>query len=142
MTHSTSTSQEPPSDADLAGWGWFVGWVVAGVFGAIGLISLGWLALGPAFVISGAFMASRSARRSAWGLLGGAGLVFLFVAYVQREGPGTTCWHTATGNGCDQHLDPRPWLVAGVSLLIGGLVGQLRSLLSGSRREESTIKRG
>jgi hypothetical protein len=34
--------------------------------------------------------ASRAARQSALGLLAGAGLVCLFVAYVQREGPGTT----------------------------------------------------
>jgi hypothetical protein len=135
MTHSISTGQESPSSIHLAGWGWFVVWLLAGLVGAIGLVSFGWLALGPAFAISGALIASRTARRSAWGLLSGAGLMFLFVAYVQRDGPGTTCWHTATASGCDQHLDPRPWLVAGVLLLIGGVVGQLSSSLGRRGRE-------
>ena len=142
MTHAMTARRESASGSYLAGWGWFALWLIAGVCGAIGLISLGWLALVPAFVISGALMASRSARRSAWGLLCGAGFLFLFVAYLQRQGPGTTCWHTATASGCEQHLDPRPWLVAGSSLLIGGLAGQLRSFLSRSRREQSTIKNG
>jgi hypothetical protein len=40
------------------------------------------------------------------------------VAWVQRDGPGTTCWHTATGGGCDQHLNPLPWLVIGIALFV------------------------
>ena len=141
MTHSTSTWRESRSGY-LTGWGWFVVWLIAGLFGAIGLVALGWLALVPAVAISGALIASRTARHSAWGLLSGAGLIFLFVAYVQREGPGTTCWRTATASGCDEHLDPRPWLVAGAVLLIGGLAGQLSSLLGRWHREHSTIRRG
>jgi hypothetical protein len=69
---------------------------------------------------------SRNAGQSLFGLLAGAGLLSLFVAYVQRDGPGTTCWHTATASGCDQHLNPIPWLVAGVLLVVGAVVGQMR----------------
>ncbi len=32
-----------------------------------------------------------------------------FVAWVQRAGPGTTCWQTATASGCDQHLNLWVW---------------------------------
>ena len=59
-------------------------------------------------------------------LLAGAGLVSLFIAYVQRQGPGATCWHTATAAGCDQHLNPIPWLVVGLLLLIGAIIAQNR----------------
>ena len=114
--------------------------MIAGLAGAIGLISLGLLALIPAAAIAGgAFVVSGTARRSAWGLLSGAGLIFLLVAYVQRDGPGTTCWHTATASGCDEHLDPRPWLFVGVVLLIVGVVGQL--LRGRQRSEQSTVGR-
>jgi hypothetical protein len=65
-------------------------------------------------------------RRSAVGALAGAGLLCLLVAYVQRQGPGTSCWHTATASGCDQHLDPIPWLVVGLLLLVGAIVVQIR----------------
>src|ERR1700680_3879460 len=136
MTHSISTGRKSPSGSYLTGWGWFAVWLIAGLSGAIGLVSVGWLALVPSFAISGALVASRTARRSAWGLLSGAGLIFLFVAYVQRDGPGTTCWHSAKANGCDQYLDPSPWLIAGGTLLIGGLAGQLFSMFGRPRREE------
>jgi hypothetical protein len=69
---------------------------------------------------------SRTGLRSAFGLLAGAGLLSLFVAYIQRDGPGTTCWHTATAGGCDQHLNPLPWLIVGITLVLTGLIAQTR----------------
>ena len=58
-----------------------------------------------------------------FGLVTGVGLPLLVVAYVQRDGPGTTCWHTATTAGCDQHLNPIPWLVPRVAMS-GGFAGE------------------
>lgn len=69
---------------------------------------------------------SRTGSRSALGLVAGAGLLSLFVAYVQRDGPGTTCWHAATASGCDQHLNPIPWLVVGIVLVVGAVIAQSR----------------
>jgi hypothetical protein len=69
---------------------------------------------------------SRAGRQSLFGLLAGVGLLSLFVAYAQREGPGTSCWHTATASGCDQHLNPIPWLVIGVALIACAAIAQLR----------------
>jgi 4-amino-4-deoxy-L-arabinose transferase-like glycosyltransferase len=105
---------------------WFWAWAAVGVAGALGLVSLGPIALGPAFIAGVAMLRSRTGSRSARGLFVGAGLVSLFVAYVQRDGPGTTCWHTASATGCDQHLNPIPWLVVGIVLVVGGVVTQSR----------------
>jgi len=72
-------------------------------------------------------MPSRPAvRRSAFGLLSGAGALLLYLAWVQRAGPGTTCWHTETASGCDQNLNPLPWLLAGIVLFIGGIAAHAR----------------
>ena len=68
----------------------------------------------------------HTARRAAFGLLAGAGLLSLFVAYVQRDGPGTTCWHTASASACDQHLNPIPWLVVGLVPVVGAVLAQSR----------------
>jgi amino acid transporter len=106
-----------------ASWGWFWAWVVVGVASALGFVSLALLALVPALILGAVLATSRDARRSVMGVLTGQGLVLLFVAYVQRDGPGTTCWHTATASGCAEHLDPRPWLVLGSVLLLAGIVG-------------------
>jgi hypothetical protein len=69
---------------------------------------------------------SRTGSRSAFGLFAGAGLLCLIVAYVQRDGPGITCWHTATASGCAQHLNPIPWLVVGIVLVAGAVIVQTR----------------
>ena len=67
---------------------WFWAWAMVGAAGAVGLASRGPIALGPAAIAGVAMTASRVARQSTLGLLAGAGLLCLFVAYVQREGPG------------------------------------------------------
>jgi hypothetical protein len=106
--------------------GWFWAWATVGAAGALGLISLGPIALGPACVAGLVMSRSRTAARSAPGLFAGAGLLSLFVAYLQRDGPDTTCWHTATASGCDQHLNPIPWLVVGIVLVLGPVIAQTR----------------
>jgi hypothetical protein len=109
----------------LAGWGWFCAWALIGGLSVLGLISFVVvlaLAIVPLAGL-GVLLAMRpNARRSAFGLLSGAGFLFLYVAYVQRDGPGTTCWHTATGSGCEEHLNPVPWLVIGLIFVVSGIV--------------------
>ena len=112
--------------AHLAGCGWFWAWALVGCTAALGAVSLGWLTLAPA-AIAAALMASRPAiRHSAFGLLTGGGALLLLVAWVQRAGPGTVCWHTGTASGCDQHLNPLPWLLLGIALFIGGIAAHAR----------------
>jgi hypothetical protein len=112
--------------AHLVGCGWFWAWALLGSALTLGILSLGPILAAPLLVI-GWLMASRPAiRRSAFGLLSGAGALLLYVAWVQRAGPGTTCWQTQTASGCDQHLNPLPWLVAGVVLFVGGVAAHAR----------------
>jgi 4-amino-4-deoxy-L-arabinose transferase-like glycosyltransferase len=112
----------------VARCGWFWAWTAVGVAGALGVISLGPIALLPSVTAGLVMSRSPSASRSAFGLLAGAGLLSLYVAFVQRDGPGTTCWHTAVANGCDQHLNPIPWLVSGIVLVIGSVIAQARRM--------------
>ena len=104
-------------------WGFWL-WAVVGVGLGLGLSSLGVLIALPLLVLI-VVMARQQRLRSSWpGALVGFGAMVLFVAYLQRQGPGVTCWHTATASGCDEHLDPLPWLVAGILFVTGGLVAQ------------------
>jgi hypothetical protein len=104
------------------GWGWFLAWALLGSAATLGAVSLGLLVLLPVVAMAVALWIRPRVRRSAFGLLTGAGALLLYVAWVQRDGPGTTCWHTATTSGCDQHLNPLPWLVIGAALMVAGFV--------------------
>ena len=103
---------------------WFAAWVVVGGAIALGAVSfaLGPLVLIPAAVAAVLLLRRPAARRSAYGAPIGVGLLLLFVAYVNREGPGTTCWDHGTASGCDEHLNPLPWLLLGVAFVVGGFV--------------------
>jgi hypothetical protein len=89
-------------------------------------VTVGVLAFAPVAVAIAGLLSRPAARRSLLGLLTGAGLVFLYVAWVQRAGPGTTCWHSGSASGCDHALNPLPWAIAGLLLFLGGIVGQAR----------------
>jgi hypothetical protein len=100
--------------------------VVVGIGFALAAVSLGLLLLVPVALVAALMMSRPAIRRSAFGLVSGVGVLLLFVAYAQRDGPGTTCWHRGTASGCDQHLNPLPWLVIGALFLIGGIIGHAR----------------
>jgi hypothetical protein len=121
MTASAEASGARHVTSCAGFWGW-VG------IGALAMLSLdvGPFAAGPALLLGGALGLSEVGRRSSFGVLTGAGLPLLFVAYVQRDGPGTTCYRTLTSAGCDQHLNPLPWLITGSILVLAGLIGQRR----------------
>jgi len=111
--------------AHTTGCGWFWAWALVGVGFGLGISAIGIFTV-PLAVLAVIVMTRRRPIRGAFGLLTGVGAVLLFIAYLQRQGPGTTCWHTATAAGCDEHLNPIPWLVVGVLCFVGGLIGHAR----------------
>lgn len=121
----TATSK-PVLRAHITGCRWFWAWALLGCAAALGFVSLGVLLLAPVAVVGGLMASRPTIRRSAFGLLSGAGVLLLYVAWVQRAGPGTTCWQTGTASGCDQHLNPLPWLLLGIAMFIGGIVAHAR----------------
>lgn len=106
---------------ELAGWGWFGAWALVGCAGALGAVVLGPVLFLPVALAVVALASRRQIRHSAYGLVTGIGVLLLYVAWVQRAGPGTTCWTRGTASGCDEHLDPLPWLIAGFVLSVGGV---------------------
>ncbi len=108
------------------GCGWFWAWVLVGCATAFGLLVAGMLALAPTAVVIWLMASRPAARRSAFGLATGLGIPLIYVAWLQRAGPGTTCWHTANASGCEQYLNPLPWLVVGAVLVAAGIVAQAR----------------
>jgi len=74
-----------------------------------------------------------SRTSAALGVISGLGLVPLFVAYLNRGGPGDVCTTSASGGqSCDTEWSPWPWLGAGLALVALGAVafGLLRARLT------------
>jgi hypothetical protein len=110
----------------VVGCRWFWAWALFGAAAAVGSLVLGVLAAVPIVVVGGVMASRPVIRRSAFGFLSGIGLSLLYVAWSQRAGPGTSCWHSGTSIGCDHGLNPLPWLFAGLALFAGGVVGHAR----------------
>ena len=109
----------------LTGCAWFWTWALVGAAFALGAVSLGPLLLVPGTVVV-VLLTRRRPIRGAFGLVSGVGALLLVVAYLQRQGPGTTCTRTATSITCEQHLNPLPWLVVGLVCLAAGIVAHAR----------------
>jgi len=106
----------------LRAWAWFVLWTALGAAATLASLSLQILAAPLVVVVVLVLVARGAVSRAAFGLLAGAGLVALYVAYVQRKGPGVVTWHTATASGAEEYMDPRPWLIAGGILVAAGIL--------------------
>ena len=120
---TTGASASPPKPRSLVPW--FLAWTGVGVGFALVVSALGLIAVPLALVGTVLLVVFRHADRSALGIPVGVGLLSLYVAYAQRKGPGTVYWHTSTASGADQYLDPRPWLVAGIVLVVVGVAAFL-----------------
>ena len=123
---AVSVIQSPSRRTHFVGCAWFWAWALVGCAAALGAVSLGPLLFVPV-AIPAVWMASRSRiRRSAFGLLTGAGALFLFVAYLNRQGAATTCYQHGAVSGCDSHLNPLPWLLVGIAMVVGGIIAHAR----------------
>jgi len=109
-------------------WAAFVLWALVGAAVTVGFFTLSILFLVP-FVIGVVVLSIRpTLGKSGFGLLAGMGLVSMYVAYLQRRGPGTVCWQSGTASGCDEYLNPWPWLVVGLVLVGAGVVAHVRAM--------------
>lgn len=106
-------------------YGAFVGWCVAGAAGCFGVLSL--LTVGPFVMLGTLFLCAWLLWRfnfgwSMGGLLVGAALPLLYVAWLNRDGPGEVCTRTATSESCGDEWSPWPFVVMALVLVVGGLL--------------------
>ncbi len=112
--------------SSLADWAFWL-WAVVGVGFGLAISVIGLFTV-PASAIATIVLLTRPGlRASAYGLLVGIGVPLLWVAFDNREGPGTVCHSIDGGRGtqCDDLYDPRKWLVAGLVFVLAGLAAQL-----------------
>ncbi len=122
FTNQPATS--PPALTRLR-WAWFAGWLIIGAGYAVSLLgaaSIGLFVL-PLPVLATILLARRQHAGSGLpGLVSGLGIPLLYVAYLNRAGPGTICSAITGGQNCTDESSPWPWLAAAAILLALGLV--------------------
>jgi hypothetical protein len=102
----------------------FLGWLVVGAGGATGMLAI--LTIGifvlPCAALLAALLTWRGyGRLAAPSLLTGSGLVLLYVAFLNRDGPGTVCTTSDASQTCTQQMSPWPWVVVGLVLASAGI---------------------
>ncbi|MFB7334286.1 hypothetical protein ACFC00_21970 [Streptomyces adustus] len=118
---------------------WFCVWFVVGALGSLGLLTA--LTIGlyllPGAVAAAALLAVRRGSSAGLpGLVSGLGVPLLYVAFLNRGGPGNVCTATASGQSCVDEFDPWPWLAVGTALFLAGIV--LAALLR--HRTDPTVR--
>lgn len=113
-------------NADKPSWASFFAWSIVGAalsFSVLGAMTIG-LFVFP-FAIAGlvALLKWGGNRKNSVGLISGVGLPLLYIAYINRSGPGMIC--NTFGNGgqrCDEEMSPWPWLIIGTVLVVAGVM--------------------
>ena len=105
-------------------WAWFTAWLLVGAGYAVSLVgiaSIGLFVL-PLPVLATVLLVRRQhATIGLPGLISGFGVPLLYVAYLNRAGPGTICTPVTGGQECNDEWSPWPWLAVGVILLALGV---------------------
>ena len=93
-----------------------------GAFGIAGLASIGMFLLAGAALVAGVALATPALRPpSVPGFLVGLSTAPLYIAWLNRDGPGLVCTTTADSISCSDQWSPWPFLAVGVLLAGAGL---------------------
>jgi hypothetical protein len=102
----------------------FFAWAVVGAGGGLALAAVSTIGIFVVPVVlaatAGLLLWPGSRTVAAVGVLSGLGLVPLYIAFLNRGGPGDVCSTSAGGQSCTTEWSPWPWLIAGVLLVCGG----------------------
>lgn len=105
--------------------GAFALWVVVGAGLCVGVLSM--LTIGPfvllvTFVVIGVLLWRPGFGHGMTGLVTGAAVPLLWLAWLNRHGPGTYCTSSGTGSSCTDEWTPWPFVVVAVILAVAGVV--------------------
>ena len=101
-------------------------WVLVGAlggFGIVGLLTIGALALGLAILLALiAILVPGLRNRASLGVVGGLTAAPLYLAWLNRRGPGEVCSHMGTDVSCVEEWSPWPFAVVALALIAGCVV--------------------
>ncbi len=109
----------------MSRWGWFGAWLLVGIAASLGVLSILTIGIfvlpiaGVAFIV---LLTRRTSIVGVPGFLSGLSVPLFYVAYLNRDGPGTVCDATrGGGTSCTDEWSPWPFFALGVALLLAGI---------------------
>jgi hypothetical protein len=99
-------------------------WTIVGAgfaVGGVGYLSIGLFVLPASLLLTLIVARWRGVTADAIGILSGIALPLFYVAFINRQGPGTVCTSIPGGTSCTDESSPWPWLVTGIVLMAVGL---------------------
>jgi len=106
-------------------WFWFIGWAIVGAgwgLGLLGIATIGVFVL-PVTLAATVVLATRpGAAAGLPGVLTGLGLPVLYLAHLNRGGPGRVCSSTPTSQTCTENSNPWLWLGTATLLIASGVL--------------------
>jgi hypothetical protein len=104
----------------------FLLWALVGAgmsLGLLGAMTIGVFVLPVALLAGGLLLWRNGMTSSAAGALSGAGVIPVYVSWLNRDGPGFICTSSgASGEQCVDEWSPWPWLVAGLAFVSAGVI--------------------
>ena len=97
-------------------------WAVVGALVSVGIaalatVGIALLALAITLAVVGVLVPALRGQPSL-GLVGGLAVAPLWIAWLNRDGPGDVCTTTATTQSCAEQWSPWPFAVVGVALVV------------------------
>jgi hypothetical protein len=110
----------------------FLLWALIGAgvcLGVLSALTIGVFVLPVALLAGGLLLWRKGVSLNVAGALSGAGVIPLYVSWLNRDGPGVICKPLGvSGESCVEQWSPWPWLVAGSVFIAAGVIlfGRLR----------------
>ncbi|WP_019136157.1 hypothetical protein [Cellulomonas massiliensis] len=125
--HTTETAPVRPvaEPAPVRPWA-IVAWAVAGACLALVVSAIGVFTVPVGVLLVVVLLVARRFPESP-AVLVGAGALPLYVAWLNRTGPGRVCSTTATTESCFDATSPWPWVAVGLVLVVGGALLAVRT---------------
>ncbi len=121
---------------DKPTWWNFLAWPIVGgalAFSVLGIMSNGIFIFPFALIALFAMLRWGGNQKSRVGLISGVGLPIIYLAYLNRGGPGMVCGpYVNGGQRCSQEHSPWPFVLVGAILILLG-AGMFLRIRSGSR---------
>jgi len=98
-------------------WTFFVAWAVIGAaycLSALTALSIGIFVLPVAVVLTVLVATRRGGATGVLGAVAGLGVPLIYVAFLNRRGPGTVCTASHGGQTCGDEWSPWPFLLVGL----------------------------